>query len=374
MSFYELRAQAREFILHKQGTPNVWSLDNFFTFLGNIGGLFKLILRDPEIILFAVLQSLAIAGAYMLWTKGLDWIPDYYWDAVGNHERFRGPVTNCFILGWSLLILLIVSYPIAIFTSAIVASRLLRENGQNSTIIACMIAAMRYAGRLWLFSFVDAWITMRIIIKRLPKRRSSDADDYNYSLDTDTTVFDEFAYYAWKIGSIGIIPSLLLGNGVVRAGKESLLVLRRRFPEAIGLRLGYSLACWIIAPIMWGATYWYLHHMRVYDVNVDYIHHSYEVAGLPIAISIGIVCILLRPFFLLYSAELYMDAMAMDEDTPLSQEIIEDPSIFSWHSLLFLLLVTAIVGMVFWGNELGVRAWVEGLAALDLGLVEPPNR
>ena len=54
-------------------------------------------------------------------------------------------------------------------------------------------------------------------------------------------------YYAWKVGTAGMIPNLILGNKLIASGESSVKFVKAKFKEVAGLRAAYSSLCWIIA-------------------------------------------------------------------------------------------------------------------------------
>ena len=56
----------------------------------------------------------------------------------------------------------------------------------------------------------------------------------------------EALYYAWKVGVAGVIPSLVLGNGVIESGKNSIKFVKANLIEIVKLRAAYSMLCWVV--------------------------------------------------------------------------------------------------------------------------------
>ena len=106
------------------------------------------------------------------------------------------------------MVVTVASYPIAILNAAMTATHYLRSAGQSSSIAKCFNLAFKHLGRLWVFTTIDAWITVNAILDRLPRKRGR------------RTAFDELLYYAWKIGTIGVVPALVAGKGYIDAAKD----------------------------------------------------------------------------------------------------------------------------------------------------------
>ena len=89
-----------------------------------------------------------------------------------------------------------------------------------------------------MFSWIDGWWTVSRILDRLPKK--------NDRTPAAVKLAREAAYYAWKIGTIGILPALTTGRGVFGATKHSFALVTRCTKDVLITRAGYSILCWII--------------------------------------------------------------------------------------------------------------------------------
>ncbi|MEM8542190.1 MAG: DUF6159 family protein [Pseudomonadota bacterium] len=344
-------------LFHQNGTkPKVLSSQNFSTFIAELRYAAKLIGEEKEIILFATLQWIVIATAYVMWTAILDWIPDNLWEEARrsneNNEDGSFTLINLVLLGWSFFVIVVATYPISLLNAAITTAHYLRSSGQSSTISKCITLAFSNLAQLWIFTVIDAWITVMAILDRLPKKRGRNK----------RTAADEVAYYAWKIGTIGMLPALVAGNNFVEAAKNSILLLREQPARSIGIRMGYSLLCWIIGIGAFFMTMLYLTASNAHDIETDRVYHFYLTAAFPIVIAIGIIAVLLRPFFLIMVASLYTDVLPQDGR---SAEVRVGNKANTLNIFFFLALFT-LCTMYFLGDQLGLRDWIEALASKDL--------
>ncbi|MCR9242046.1 MAG: transposase [Rhodobiaceae bacterium] len=351
------RDNAREILRYNGSRPRVLSADNLRTFSYAVENAFKLIKEEKEILFFAVVQWLVIACAYVIWTQMLDWIPDSLWDAVASDNRGEGKgaftLVNLALLAWSFAIVVVASYPISLMNAAMTAAHYLRSSGQSSTITKCINLAGRNLGRLWAYTSIDAWITVTAILDRLPKKKGN------------RTALDELLYYAWKLGTIAVVPALVDGKSFSEAGKASLLLLRDHPIETIGIRMGYSLVCWIVGVAAYvGALFWFM-KFGAYGEHPNFIYNFYFLAAFPIFVAVGVVAVLIRPFFLLSVAKLYMDHAMTDEDAALLVPDVPERQHYTM-SFVFALLTVALLGAYFFGDELGIRDMVEAIAQSDL--------
>lgn len=354
------RTEARD-IFDKIGTtPKVLSTRNISTFWAELGYSVKLILAEKEIFFFAILQWLVIVIAYLLWTQMLDWIPDSVWNEIGraSDKKDDGSFTllNLALLAWTFLIVTVASYPIAILNAAMTAAHYLRSAGQTSTIAKCFNLAFRHLGRLWVFTTIDAWITVSAILDRLPKKNGR------------RTPLDELLYYAWKIGTIGVVPALVAGKGYVDAAKDSIALLRSHPGRAIGIRMGYSLICWIIGIAAYaGSAYYLMAHGHPQAGRANEVYTFYVTLVVPVFIAVGVTAVLVRPFYLVMVSRLYTDVITIDKEAS-----AQTPSTkFDMLAFVFAVLLCTLLALYFFGDHLGIRGAIEALAARDLARVRP---
>jgi hypothetical protein len=332
--------------------PRFFDSKNLTTFFGELTDTFFLIVREPEILLFAALQWLVIAVAYIAWPQMLYWIPDDLWNAAQQNSDRNFFFINMTLLAWSVLVVAAASYPIAILNAAVIAARNLRTLDQSPGVLPCLNIATRHAGRLWAFTCVDAWITVSEIIDRLPKKH------YHH------TMVDEFAYYAWKIGTIGVVPALVAGKTFSRAAWDSTTVLRAQTAKAVGLRMGYSLVCWVVGIVAYAGT---LAYVAAFDTSdqAHLIYNRYSLVTIPLIIAVGVVAVIVRPLYLIMTAKLYTDVMGKDI---VADEATPEPPVPHQNVFLVIFLVLAFgLSMVcIFPDMLGIRHAIAELAAKDL--------
>lgn len=346
--------EAQKIFSETNTKPEVLSLQHCSTFFGELGYSIRLILQEKEIIFFAVLQWLVIGLAYTMWTQIFDWIPDSLWEEVKklNDRNDDGAfdLINLVLLGWSFLVVVVASYPISILNASMTAAHYLRRSNQESTIAKCLGLAFKNLGRLWVFTTIDAWITVTAILDRLPSKKNK------------RTALDEVLYYAWKIGTIGVLPALVAGKGYIEAAKDSTQLLKEKPARTIGIRMGYSLVCWIIGIAAYIGSICYFIAYGEHDSKVNEIYNFSFLMAVPIFIAVGVTSVLVRPFYLIMISKLYTDTI------PLTNEVTEQPEnkSFDLLALFFAVLFGSLLSIYFFGEQLGIREWVEALAAKDI--------
>ena len=340
--------------------PKMFSSESFGALFGNIPTVTGLIRKEPEILVFAAIQWIAIWLAYIGWTQMLHWIPDELWNAVEAHHSHGDKASfyliNLVLLGWSFIIVCIVSYPIGLCTAAMIAVHDLRASNQESTIPKCLAIADRHLGRIWAFTALDSWITVEAIMDRLPKKH------YH------RTALDELLYYAWKISTMAIVPALVNGRDFLAAGQDSLKLLMKQPARALSLRLGYSAVCWVIGVLSYvGAivTFWGFGDR---DNAAHFMYNFYLLMGVPIFVSVGVISIVVRPFYLLGLAQFYTSLI--DVRPEIEKDIQSIPkweeSLFSWRFMLFLAMSITLAVTIIYADRLGLTGWVTQLAHRDL--------
>ena len=301
---------ATKHYLHQQGVKKkIWRGKNLADFSGRIVYAIGLIFKEKEILLFAVLQWVVIGMVYRLWVECIGWIPMEVWESETEIAKF---LPNLLIGVWSLLCVALASYPIGILTGCMGAAHFLRQQGYPSTIAGCFSLALSNATNLWMFQTADSWWTVMAILRRLPKKNDN-------SGVVDHAV-GEAMYYAWKVGTAGVVPALLSGRGLIDAGKTSVLFVRRKLWDVIKLRGGYSALCWIIGILAYTGSFYGLVELLLIDSEHEFFNFCVQlfkadheffnfclVAGIPILVASGVINLFLRPIYVISCCKLYSD-------------------------------------------------------------------
>ncbi|MGE3144237.1 MAG: hypothetical protein AB7K35_01480 [Pseudorhodoplanes sp.] len=332
-------------------TPQILSTGNLSTFAREFGYAIRLVANEKEIVFFAALQWAVIGVAYLVWIQVLDWIPDHVWEKVSNSDNeITFGLLNTVLLAWSFLVVAVASYPISLLNAAITAAHYLRSAGERSTMAGCLDLATRHLGRLWVFTTIDAWVTVTAIVDRLPSKRNR------------RTALDEFLYYAWKIGTIGIVPALVAGKGYAEAAKDSVALLTAKPARTIGIRMGYSLICWIIGVATYLGALAYLMRHPGFD-KVNEVYNFYLLMAVPILIAVALTAVLVRPFYLVMVSKLYTDQV------PVQRAAVSQPGSRSVDTMaaIFVTLFCFLLVVTVFAEPLGVRAFIEWVAHIDYG-------
>lgn len=277
---------------------NIWKGENLSEFSRRAVSAIALIFREKEIILFSLLQWAAIALAYYLWVQILAWVPDEVWESDSKMDDI--PLNLAFLV-WSILCVALAAYPIGVLTGAMGAAHFLREQGYPSTIAACLKLAAQTSAKLWMFHLVDGWLTVQIIMERLPKK-----GHFRTAVAADRAVA-EAMYYAWKVGTIAVPPALLTGKGLIEAGKESIALVKSNPREVLKLRGGYSALCWVIGVAACVGIFAFLIGFPSPFSAQHKMFSFYAWIGVPILLAVGIINLFFRPIYVIASCQLYSD-------------------------------------------------------------------
>eukprot|EP01032_Pedospumella_encystans_P038543 gene38543-43670_t len=238
----------------------------------------------------------------------------------------------------------------SILNAAMTATHYLRTANQPSTLANCLNLAFRNLGRLWVFTTIDAWITVDAIVDRLPRK------------GRNRTAGDELLYYAWKIGTIGVQPALVAGRGYADAAKDSVSILRHSPMRAIGVRMGYSLVCWIIGVTAYFGSIFYLANVDNPNGKTNELYEFYVILAVPIIIAVGVNSVLVRPFYLIMISKMYSDILPLDTDATIPTSAKK----FDVLAFVFSVVLSLLFALYFFGEHLGIRNWIEYLAAQDI--------
>lgn len=308
-------------------------------FRTKVGNAVNLIAQEPEILGFAALQWCAVTVGYYVWVQALRLMRP----GMENDPLF----SRAFEL-WCFLLVGIVALPLGILSGAMGVSHFLRAQKRASTFVGCIRISTLYYFNLWIFSWIDGWITVKQILERLPKSKR-DMTIAQIIAESKRKFASEILYYGWKVATFGMIPAILNGRTLVNAAKESLQLLRSRMSQVLFLRAGYSTLCWLVGI---GSYIAVVLLVQTHIIPVQFSEHRnlelylfYSYAGIPISLSAGTVLIFLRPIYVISSCEVYGEFIRV-EKLPIVQPIAESTLIKVVFTLLFLLL--ALIGVAIW--------------------------
>ena len=325
-------------------------------FTSKIGYALSLGLKEKEIFFFGIMQWVFVILGYVLWLQMLSWIPQPVWDSIQQCLDGPGDTDGCTVAAdiplmlWGILCILLVSFPIGIFSAAMGTTHFLHKQNEESTVIKCMQASLSNAWTSWSFHFIDGLITVRQIIRRLPQDNKYEPE----AIKAIRRAREEALYYAWKVGTAGVLPSLVVGNNLFNSGKNSIRFVKARFLEIVKLRAAYSTICWIVGIIAYiGAcvTMWFMGDMAFADTGGLAIVKIYQYMVFPIAIATMIVMIFLRPIYILTLCDLYSEYLDSIGEEP---KLPEDPSTAKKAVIVFGIICVLTICIILFRDSIGL--------------------
>ncbi len=303
----------------------------------------RLVFLEKELISFALFQWVAIAVGYLLWVQMLGWIPEEVWRSAAESDD--GSIADIILLLWSFVCVGVAAFPLAIATACMGAVHFIHRQQEESTIATCLQIVLPKAWSLWIFTWIDGWITVDQILERLPKK--------NDRTTPTERALSEALYYAWKVGTMGVLPSLITGRSIVAAGKDSLSLIKHKLREIALLRAGYSAVCWVVGILTYVGSIWFLFHFQIFQEGELYgqVFTIYLWLAVPILISAAFIQLFIRPIYILSLCDIYSDYL---EETK-QEAMLPVPPSGSTSAIIAFVCLCILVAVIFWFRyELGI--------------------
>ena len=297
-------------------------------------------LKEKEIFFFGGMQWLAVSLGYLLWTQMLFWIPPEVWDAMENQDG-AGPIDYALTL-WAFLCVGLVAFPVGIFSSCMGVTHFLYKQGRASTVAMCLKLSLPNAWRLWAFHWTDGWFTVKQIWSRIPGGENRTLAQILYQ---------EALYYAWKVGISGVLPSMVIGKGMIESGKESVEFVKQNTKEIIKLRAAYSGNCWVLGILTYVAAFPIVFYLDDGTGIGNNIANIYLYIALPICFSVGVIMFFLRPIYLLSLCNLYSDYLKANNK---AIELPDNPPRAISALVVFAILCIAVLVVFYYREAIGL--------------------
>lgn len=273
-------------------------LNSLREFFSEVRHAKNLMFQEREILVFAAIQWITIAIAFILFAQSFEWIPPDFLEKSANGQENKAGETaqGLLYLLWGIPIMITASYPIALMNACIVSCHYLKASGEQSTFMKCYLLAHNNLGRLWSFTAIDTLIRNR-------KQDSNRA---------------ELTTFIWNIATIGFVPALVSGKTFMESGRDSLAILKAHPVKAMGLNLGYKLSK-IIVFLLALLSFAF---MIVAIIEIPTKTNAHALLGFSL-VGVGIMMILffvfiymiLRPLYLLAVAKLYTDTIPLNKES-----------------------------------------------------------
>jgi hypothetical protein len=211
----------------------------------------------------------------------------------------------------------------------------------------CLKLVLPHSWSLWIFHWVDGWITVMQILERLPKK--------NNRRSAAQKLVSEAMYYAWKLGISGVLPSIITGNSLVKSAKNSIVFVRCEFAEIAKLRAGYSALCWIIGIASYIGAIFFIGAMDLVPKGEEVYSHMYTIyfwLAVPLLAALVIVMLILRPIYVLALCDLYSDHLSNRDE---KVQLPRNPPVSLSAFIAFIILCIILAVAFFYSYELGIK-------------------
>ncbi len=346
----ELATQAQLIVKNCKEQPDQLQQKNCWWFY--IKKAIMHLLCEKENLLFALLQWAVIGVAYYLFVLSFDWIPPEIWEAAGKDSDTVPVTISVVLLLWGGTCIALAAYPIGLLTGCMSASAILKAEGKDSTIADCLKMTVPYSWIIWPFSWFDSWLTAKRILDRLPKK--------NNRTPASIRAAKEALYQAWKLCSLGFLPSVLYGKSFIQAGTESLKFLKNRFWLLSKLRLIHVVICWVIGVSCYVGLVFFMCYLGAtgHDLRAgNFVYNVYAIACLPLLVALALLLVVFRPIYITAATYIFIDYA---QETALPR-LLPKPSSKAVSALVvFLLLCLVIAVIILYRDQLGITALFNG--------------
>lgn len=310
-------------------------LESIGLYFKYIGYSWKLNFKEQELFLFTLLQWTSIALGYYLFVMMLFWIPEEVWRSTENSDE--GSIADLILFAWMIVCIGVAALPLGIFSACMATVHMLHIDGKNSTIARCLQIVLPRTWSLWMFHWLDGYITVNRIIERLPKK--------NDRTPRAKKILGELLYYAWKIATMGILPNLITGRGIKDTTKNTVNMIKSYPLELTMVRAGYSLCCWIVAILTYVLgilNFSWIKETFLPGEIYENVGEFYLIAGIPMLVSVAFIQLFLRPPYLLAISDIYARFIA-DKDEELFDHNPPPPAVSAFITFAVFCLILFVV-------------------------------
>jgi hypothetical protein len=135
------------------------------------------------------------------------------------------------------------------------------------------------------------------------------------------------------------------GKTFADSANESVWLLEDQPVRTIGIRMGYSLICWIIGLLAYAGAVVTFMMFGSSPTGENWVYHGYVLVGAPIFFAVGIVS-LIRPVFVLAISKLYTDVVPVNVEIE-GTVTVESGTEIDWLTLTFAMLTGITLALYF---------------------------
>jgi hypothetical protein len=98
------------------------------------------------------------------------------------------------------------------------------------------------------------------------------------------------------------------------------------------------------------------------------LYNFYFLTAVPIFFAVGIVSVIVRPFYVLSVASFYTELVGVKKEVESDTKSVSswEMRLLSWQSILFLAMAATLLITLLFSDQLGIRHWVAYLTLQDL--------
>lgn len=267
---------------------------------------YQLGVKEPELFVFGILQWASIGVGYFLWIQMLDWIPESVWRTAAESDRTS--IADIILFLWSFLCVGVAAFPLGVFSACMACVHFLHKEGFESTTKACLQIVLPNAWKLWVFHWLDGWITVNQIMERLPRK--------NDRRTPQDRAMSELLYYAWKLGISGVLPGIIAGRSLRLSGVESVNFVKVKFKDVAKIRVGYSFLCWVVGISTYILAIFMFMLFDIVPEGKEVYGSMYKIyfwIGAPLMAAVAVIQLCIRPVYLISLSDIYSDYLSEND-------------------------------------------------------------
>lgn len=337
------------------------SLTGLRHFLSYYRDSLRLILQEPEILLFVFLQWIVIALGCYVFLLGLHSIPEDTWDMMQNYRSGsrKGNPFWYLIAFWTLMCAAIAAPLINTLSSCIPAVHILRCEGRSSTIFACLQLVIPRLGTLWALRLLDISISLKRLLGG------------NKQVSGNWHIPEKWFYRAWKVTAMSALANLVAGRSIRQAALNTVEMADDYAQHMCAIRIGYVSLCWAVGLTTYAVAalnYQVILNFVLSHGQSQFMANALMALGAPAIIAVMVIQLLIKPVYLLALSDVFVRYVVEKNERILPAR---GPASTGKRAMLVACSVALCAAYAF-RNELGIVTFVskfQGIEQVATGLI-----
>lgn len=328
--------------VHRQKPPRAGSV---FRFFGYLLYSWKLMFIEKEIIVFSLLQWIAVALGVYLFTYMIgrpELLP--LWQQLEQGNKAAEAALGTIMTVWGMICIGLVALPFSIFSSCIAAVHLIHyHEDRSSTVAECLRIVLPRAWALWGFVWFDLYLTV------MKPHRGRGWKSWAL----------EGLYQAWKIAAMCIHMNILTGRNWQDTYNNTLGMTKTQGWELLRIRIGYSFVTFTLYIGVFIAACFFARDLYPYFFAADQEQRTMMQAWMFIATIgvfwLGLVKVLVRPAYMIAISDIFADYVYSKNEAVLPSEPVPVAvSVF----VAFAVFGAAVYTGYLYREPLGLTKWL----------------